>query len=186
MFGPGLGYNDRERHSSQKADEAMNVAERLARLEKASEPGDWWHPHKPEKGDGKPQPSSIAGEVLARSTDTGAYGDRQVVKVLTPDGQVWRVYEDGSVLERLFGDQNPQPGDLVFVAYKGMVTGRGGGKSDYHNWVMVVDKGSGAVTASTAEEPEIPEDEQPALYDLREQPAEQDEPGAQFGDDVPY
>ncbi len=119
-----------------------SIADRLGRLEKAADPGEWWHPHKPHAGDGEPGPDKLAGETLSRSTEEGAYGAREVIRVLTETGEVWRVYNDGTVMERLFAERDPRPGDLVFIAFLGHVTGRGEGKSDYPNWSMAVDKGS--------------------------------------------
>jgi hypothetical protein len=171
----------------------MSITERLARLEQGAEAGKWWHPHKPDKGDGEPQPDRIAGEVLSRETAAGAYGDRELIKVLTVDGVVWRVYAEGSVLERRFEEQDPQAGDLVFVAYKGKVTDRGLDSKgqplpDYHNWVLVADKGStkrGDPDVPVAGDLDVPfnatglppaEDEQSARDDVAER----------FGDEPPY
>jgi hypothetical protein len=146
-----------------------SLEDRLARLEQAASGGEWWHPHKPEKGDGKPQPDKIAGEVLSRSTehatskDGKSYGEREVIRVMTADRKVWRFYEDGSVLKRLFKELDPRAGDLVFAAYHGKVSKKDDPSDFYHNWAMAVDKSSrdiGGTGSGITDSPE-PVDESP-------------------------
>ena len=168
------------------------MQDRLARLELAAQPGDWWHPHKPDKGDGLPQPDKIAGEVLTRSVEEGQFGTRDTIKVHTPEGKVWRVHADDTVLTAQFKEEDPQPGDLVFIAYLGRKLRRGADpdtkdeKDRYYNWRTVADKGPGQSNGTTpAPEPDVPFDTE----GLREpQPAMSAAARAEetYGNDVPW
>jgi hypothetical protein len=125
--------------SSTLADEFARRADELRDRVRAERPTTW-RPDDPHSG----HPQTVVGLLVEWDRRSSGYDDRDVdiATLRTPEGAEWSIWGYGTVLEGEFAKLRSRPGEsvgqLVAVAYKGVVE-KGGGARPYRSYRVVVD-----------------------------------------------
>jgi len=119
-----------------------DFARRAAVLaERASaEHAESWRPNVPAKG----HPQLLVGVLVRLDRARTSYGPATIVVLRAPDGKEWAIWLLHAVLRDEFERLRPCAGELVAVAYGGMIEARGD-KAAYESYRVAVDRDAGAV-----------------------------------------
>lgn len=113
-------------------DEAAAIEERLKTQSEESFPESW-----------KPTPGqTITARIVKYDRGYTSRGDQAwilVVESLRQPGKLASVWLLHTALRNKVNEKRPQPGEVIFLRYDGMVTPKHGG-DQYHGWTLAIDR----------------------------------------------